>query len=166
MSATFTLPDPPEINAVADWQQRRSAFVHDWLCNRFMPRLQACVALTGTGAAASARTADGFIAVVQEWPEHGAEALQLIEIFCDVMSPTRQIDEIMPALPAALAQYLRKTALESWKVRHGIPALLDEVRTAHASANRHYAMWALSEMARDCERIAKAFSKLPSRVVL
>lgn len=152
-------------DAALAWRRRRSAFVHDWLRNRFMPRLQACLTIAAPGIDVSAETARVFEAAVREWPARSAEALRLLDDFCAAMSPVTVVDA-MPGISGVVADYLRRTALESWNVRHDIPQLVREARAAVDSANFSYSRWALPALADDCERLARALGQLPSKVML
>jgi hypothetical protein len=169
--------------AVTAWQQRRSAFTHDWLGNRLLPRLRACIAVARGDVAASGETIATLLTTLREWPVRGQEVLRLTDEFYEVMSPLRAIDDIASFLPQDVASYLRRTTLEVWKMRHRVAEVLSQVRTAHALVDRSYIAWmtrcdvssapgdrivrtaALADIAENCERLSRVLSSLPGRVL-
>lgn len=159
--------------AAAAWCARRSEFVHDWLRNRFLQRLHALVALSRPDVSAARQTLDGFAAVVREWPERGVDALRLADDYDQVMSPARAVRSL--ALERCVCGYVQCVASRAWIARHGVQRTLTAIRVAHQRASVCYVQWEsragspaeeLGYMAGECERMARAFAQLPSRVVL
>lgn len=160
-------------SVVVAWQRRRAEFTHDWLRNRFLPRVLAYLTLGRSGVRAGRQTVESLAVSLREWPARGGDSLQLADEFCEIMSPLRVVENIASTLSPGVASFLRHTALESWKLRHQVPALIDDVRSAYHAANESYVEWAASDseiplqaMALECERLARTLSKLPSRVCL
>lgn len=174
----MSIAEAPERSLCADpleaaWRRRRAEFTHDWLRNRLLPRLHGCTALTGPGVIANTEIVERLYASVKEWPSRSSEALALADEFAEIMSPARAVDSIAPALEPGPAAFLRTTALELWRVRHGVPLLLDEIRLAVCDADQAYAEWtdrdseaALRRFAGQIERLARALSALPPRAGL
>jgi hypothetical protein len=168
--AIVAMSDP----ASAQWQRRRAEFSHDWLRNRFLPRLHARLALARAGVHAHPLTMKSLEEGIREWPERGAEALQLADTFDIIMSPLRWIENLAPLLGSDVASFVRCATDEAWRTRHQVDSIVREIRTRHSEADRCYQEWvrrpssstALRDMARHCERLAQALSKLPSRIIL
>lgn len=168
--ATVATSDP----AAAHWQRRRAEFSHDWLRNRFLPRLHARLALARAGVHAHPLTMKSLDDGIREWPDRGSEALQLADTFDMMMSPSRWVENLVPVLGSDVAAFVRCTTEEAWRTRHRIDARIGEIRLRHSEADRCYGEWvrrpssikALRDMARQCEQLAQALSKLPSRIVL
>jgi hypothetical protein len=159
---------PVDDPAVAAWQQRRSELMHDWLRNRFLPRLQACLA--APGAEASSLLLERFQATPHEWQARSAEIRTLAEDCVEVMSPRRLADDVAAALDRHTAQFIRSTAFDLWVLRRGILPTLADVRETCDAADDAYARWAaepspihLRALAERCERVASAIAKLPAR---
>jgi len=159
--------------AVAAWRKRRSSLTHDWLRQRFLPRVQGCLTLSQGDANASARIVDTFAATLREWPCRRVEALKLVDEFAEVMSPIRTVEDIAPALTTEGASFLRFTAMELWKLRHRAGALEEEARAAYHATDDAFRAWdrdaspaSLQTLAIEGERLARALSNLPSRVAL
>ena len=168
--AVVTASDP----AAAHWQRRRAEFSHDWLRNRFLPRLHARLALVRAGVHAHPLTMNSLDNGIREWPDRGAEALQLADTFDTMMSPLRWVENLAPSLGPDVASFVRCTTEEAWRTRHQVDAIVREIRARHSEADRCYEEWvrrpssntALRDLARHCERLAQALSRLPSRIVL
>lgn len=158
----------PAIAAVY-WRQRRAAFTHDWLRNRLLPCLGACVAIARGDAAASGDIVAALLSTVREWSARRDEVLSLVEEFCDVMSPLHAADGVALSSSADVASYLRRTTVEAWKVRHHVVELLADVRTACCAVDHAYAAWtgnfddaaALASMAEHYRHLARSLSRLP-----
>jgi hypothetical protein len=158
--------------APAEWRRRRSELTHDWLRNRFMPHVAACLAIGSGAAEAPAAAVAAFVATVHEWPARSSLARQLADTYCEAMSPALQVAHLTASLAEGVATYVQEAAVAQWRYR--IDALLAEVRDAQQSADNAYARWVevrsddltttsgvLGEMLHEAERLAKALSRLP-----
>jgi len=169
LSATVIAYAPPvEDRVAAAWQQRRSELMHDWLRNRFLPRLQACLA--APGAQASPLLFERFQATAHEWPARSAEIRALAEDCGEVMSPRRLAENVAAALDRDTAAFIRSTAFDLWALRSGILQALADVGETCDAADAAYARWAaepspahLRALAARCERVASAVAILPAR---
>lgn len=158
------------------WRQRVAEFTHDWLQNRFLPRVHGLIAVSGGSIDAPPAVLESLISGVREWERRGVEALLLADEYCDTMSPLRAIGELAPAVPLDVAEYLRWTACELWRTRHRVKARLDAVRAAHVEAQRSFALWkemlpredaaALRVLAGACEVLNGSLTLLPASVGL
>ena len=159
------------------WHRRVAEFTHDWLRNRFLPRIHAWIAIAGAGAEARPNLVETLVAGIREWDVRGAEALILAEDYCEAMSPRRFIDDVAVRLPADVAEFLRRSAFACWFARHRIGSRIEHVRSVHARVDTHLRRWnasagaheaviALNGVASECEALIAALSALPTTAPL
>jgi len=162
-----------DAGAAIMWRRRVAEFTHDWLRNRFLPRVHAWIAITGADAEARPNLVETLVAGIREWDVRGDEALMLSEDYCEIMSPRRFIDDVAIHLPSDVGEFLRRTAFACWNARHRIDSRVEHVRSAHArvdtnfrrwnaSARAHEAVIALNGVASECEALIAALSALPT----
>lgn len=80
-------------SASQSWQKRRSEFNHDWLKNRYIPALAKCQNLLD-GRIEDEEFEGSFLTrVFPLWERHRGEALAVIALYEQMMSPARLLDE-------------------------------------------------------------------------
>ena len=118
------------------WQERRSAFTHDWLQNRLVQTLGGGIAFLRGDFDEEGFPAEFAKRLDAEWKGHAPLAFGLIDTFEKEMSPSLllrrspfdRLDEKDTAWLAALVH-------ECWLTRLHIPALVDTVREAATIAD-------------------------------
>ena len=166
------------------WRQRQSVFTHDWLRNRLLPRLHACVAIARGEVTATDDMIASLVAGLREWSLRNVDVQCLVDDFCQEMSPLRAVGQLFAHLPAELTTYVRMTAFDSWMERHQIATRLSCIRETHLVSDALYGDWSarcavrptqsdlalslreLVRLAQSCEQMAAALSDLPSHAVL
>jgi hypothetical protein len=75
------------------WQKRRSEFNHDWLKNQYIPALAKCQNLLD-GRVEDEEFESSFLTrIFPLWERHRGEALAIITLYEQMMSPARLLDE-------------------------------------------------------------------------
>lgn len=80
-------------SSAQSWQKRRSGFNHDWLKNQYIPALAKCQNLLD-GRIEDQQFEVSFLSgIFPLWERHRGEALEIIALYEQMMSPARLLDE-------------------------------------------------------------------------
>ena len=126
-------PDP-----VTRWQRARTAFNHDWLKNRYLPRLAAYLNII-TGRASNPRWIREFDQMVlAEWRTHAAEGRRVVEAFESTMSPAAALVRAR-RFTADERAWLPAVADSLWRARLDIDVTCNAARAQFDAAERAFA---------------------------
>jgi hypothetical protein len=184
MSVDAAIAENASYSQGSMWRQQRSELTHDWLRNRLLPRLHACIAIARDEIRATEDMIGSLVAALREWPLRSVDVLRLMDDFCQEMSPLRAVRQLFARLPAELTAYVRMTAFDCWMAKHQIAARLTRIREIQLVSDALYGDWSarcalrptqrdlalslreLVHLAQACEQMAVALSELPSHAVL
>lgn len=112
-----------------EWLATRAALNHDFLQNRFVPSLLAAVKRGQEGRQISG---EGLTLRLQEWQRQSPRLRAFLNHTIAVLSPRHVIGEsTFASLPEELRSFLATTAESAFRLRHGLPAVLDELLRLH-----------------------------------
>jgi hypothetical protein len=122
-----------------DWQQRRSAFNHDWLKNDFLNSLNAFITLLDYRAPDQGEILKFLKEKLPVWPEKAAEAKWLIESFEVEMSP-KQFFGVPPLCNCdeETKGWLPGLVHDLWLARYPVTELLHSGQRALAGVIEKY----------------------------
>jgi uncharacterized protein with PIN domain len=120
------------------WQQRRSAFNHDWLKNRFLPALAKWLNLLDDLIEDTTTEASFVASVLPQWEGHRDEALALARDFEVEMSPARLFDCIKWLRRRGNEVWLRQLVHRLWLARYPVQDWVADASARAARADAAY----------------------------
>lgn len=121
------------------WQERRSAFNHDWLKNKYLNGLKALIERLQSSKPNRERLVEYLSVRLPAWETHRHEARWLIEAFEAEMSPLRLFEE--PPLnrcDAETAAWLGPLVHGLWLARYPVKEQVQAVEEAFKAADNQY----------------------------
>ena len=166
---------------VTRWQRARTAFNHDWLKNRYLPRLAAYLNII-TGRASNPRWIREFDQMVlAEWRTHAAEGRRVLEAFESAMAPGAALARTRRFTGDARA-WLLVVADSLWRTRLDIDAKCSAARAQFDAAEQAFVTLdgrfgsmpqtssleeledCLKAFQAECETLAACVARLPREV--
>jgi hypothetical protein len=112
-----------------EWQERRSAFSHDFLKNTYLNRLSAAIVRLRQRPD-SPLVLDYLRVDFPLWAEQHTEIEWIVTHLTESLSPARLFDRgPLSNLDAESVRALRQISHDVWLVRHSIPDLVSRLRT-------------------------------------
>ncbi len=173
---------------ILSWQKRRGEFNHDWMKNRYLPALGKLQNLLDDFIEDDDFLEFFFEDIFPEWEFYSAEGRVLIERFEIEMSPRSLIDyEPFTILNNETRAWLSELVHHLWLMRYPVRRwiedafrcisdvddayekiikLLKECPDIHTIAALKPTRTMFEEYRNVCMRLAKAFEKFPSRILV
>jgi hypothetical protein len=168
-----------------DWQKSRSEFNHDWLKNKFLRHLSACIRRLESPNPDEARLAEFFNEDLLEWESRRADAERLLKAFEHEMSPRKLLT--VPPLSRFddnTKRWLGDLVHGLWLARYSVRSWLQNANRALAGADGSYkrvrqslrkpetAKNRIGELVREdmacfrdrCVELTEALSEFPSEI--
>lgn len=124
---------------VTSWQQRRGAFNHDWLKNRYLPAIAKWINVLDGQVDDPAMEKDFVSTVLVQWEEYRDEADAIVQDFERLMSPSQLLDSVACLRKAAIsAPWLRPVVHELWVRRCAVRELVTEASARATETNQAY----------------------------
>lgn len=144
------------------WQKRRSEFNHDWLKNKYIPKLGAWMNLLDDRIEDVDLEKSYVTSILPDWEFHQNEALALPEDFESEMSPK----VLFNGLPLSncdqdTKQWLGELIHHLWLIRYSVSQLVHDASESAAKTNKTYNK--LQNALKACKDTRKAEALRPFR---
>lgn len=144
------------------WQKRRSEFNHDWLKNKYIPKLGAWINLLDDRIEDSDLEKSYVASILPDWESHQNEALVLPEDFEAEMSPRMLFNELpLSNCNQDTKQWLGELIHHLWLMRCSVSQLVNNASESAKKTNEAY--YNLLNALKNCKDIRKAEALRPFR---
>ena len=144
------------------WQKRRSEFNHDWMKNKYIPKLGAWVNLLDGRIEDKDLEKFYVSSILPDWESHKNEALALSNDFETEMSPRVLFNELpLVNCDDETKQWLGDLIHYLWLIRYSVNQLISDA--SESAKNTNDAYYKLQDALRACKNTKKVEALKPFR---